>query len=149
MMSENTITRRAALRSGTLAALAAGLLGAAPTAPTVEAAPASEPSPRVVVVYVDDLAAESRRLAEMARDTQAAMITAGQDLKARLGADAYQLVVAYMEGPFTDHAVAYHDLIIAEIIRHTPALAPTIRLAWQHAIDGSWEDAGVCCTGEA
>ena len=38
------------------------------------------------------------------------------------------------------------DLHVAELCRHLPGLAPTIRVMWMHVIDERTEQVGRCCT---
>jgi hypothetical protein len=138
------ITRRSALRTGGLAALAAGLLGSAGTG-TAAAQPASA-APLVVgtTTNIDDLVAES--LAHLARSNAActAVDDVEEALKATLSPEQLAL--------FTDYEHAAHhsewaaeQMYVAELARHLPGLAPMVWAMWHHVIEG---EIGVCCLPE-
>jgi hypothetical protein len=127
-------TRRSALT----AAVAAGLATAMPiatTPPAVAAAPAV-----ATVVYADDVAAESRRiLAEYSEARNRARALYDQ-LAATLSPEQMTLLREYSDEE-TASFMILEDVRVANVARHLPGLAPTLRMLWLH-VDLSTE----CCT---
>src|SRR4051812_43713652 len=106
-MSNTTVTRRAALRSGGLAAIAAGLLGTGKPEPVAAA-------PQTVVINADDLAAECQRLYAEMLAAQAAHVALEQPIEAALG---FEEMSAYADIG-TTHTVAREQWIVSELVRH-------------------------------
>jgi hypothetical protein len=148
-MSDTTISRRYALRTGTLSALGVGLMAAAGAAP-VAAEPASPTAtpPLARVVNFPELAAESRRLAALCHETQQATGPASEALKAQIGEEHYRLAMAYMEGPHDQQRDVWHDLVVAELMRHLPGVAPAIGVVWLHIMESGYDEHGRCCVDE-
>ena len=122
-MSDTTLTRRSALRTGGLAAIMAGLLG------TSTAAPASAQPARslATVVHTDDLAAECRRLSAMLSPEQATLLRRFSDAT-------------------SNGQTLCEEWQAAELARHLPGLAPAIRMVWTHTIGVAYQTPGGCCT---
>jgi hypothetical protein len=140
----DSITRRNALRTGGLAAIAAGLIGTT-TTPPVDAQPASTPPALATVVNVADMSAECKRLSEALHASMLASCDEQDRMKELMSPEAYKLAIGYVEGIEARHNGLWLDLMIAELIRHLPGVAPAIRMAVRHIYDGYYEDRGVCC----
>ncbi len=107
----------------------------------------SDASDSVTVPALDTLAADSRRAlaeyeiaraaANAAGDAAVAAIRAGHPDAARLHQEAIEL-----EGA-ANHAWA--DVLAAEVARHMPAMAPTVRLLWVHMLGARNDRLAVCC----
>ena len=142
MSTEPTITRRSALRTGGLAAVMAGLMGAG----TVSAAPmASELAARTVVVHVDDLAEECRHLNALYREKMDDHFDALGRFKATLTDEQFALFGRLIDS-LGDSFVAEMGWQVAEIARHLPGLALAIRLVYEHTIVRTYDTPGECCT---
>ena len=140
-MNENTITRRSALTAGTLAALAAGLLGTTGARPAAAVEPTPAPLTVGTVTNVDDLAAEVRWRAEHVHGLYVAQEEAGAALKAMLTPEQARLFTAYEEAAISANLETW-DLYVAELGRHLPGLAPAIRAIWLHIAESRH---GRCC----
>jgi hypothetical protein len=132
---------------GALAALAAGLPG---TTGTTTIAAAEPPSPAGLpvlptVVTEADLAAESRRLVARVLAAQRARVEAEDRLADAIGPDAYELVRQHIEGPVSVQQELWVDLVLAEVARYLPGMAPALRVVVHHVYQGILADCGVCC----
>jgi hypothetical protein len=139
----STVTRRTALQTGTLAAIAAGLLGTTTTPPaSAEPAPVSDlvtalcagakPAPD------DDFAAwlaeweQANTITKEKRDAAveriAAFVPEDQRYELVTGVDALEEVLH-------DSTSLSHALYCELMFRHLPGLAPVLRLVWAHVMD--------------
>jgi hypothetical protein len=134
------ISRRRAIGAGTIAAIAAGLLGTT----TAEALTPANPTLATVVNF-EQLAEESRRLSALCQEMQQATGPASEALMARIGREHYDLALKYMEGPHDNQRDVWHDLVVAELMRHLPGLAPAIGVVWLHIMTNNYNDHGYCC----
>jgi hypothetical protein len=139
-----TITRRRAIGAGTLF-LGAGLLGTGTT--TAESSPPANPTLATVVNF-PELIDESQRLSKLCQEMQQATGPASAALKAQIGEEHYRLAMQYMEGPHDTQRDVWHDLVVAELMRHLPGLAPAIGVVWLHIVTNNYADHGNCCVGE-
>lgn len=136
-MAADRTTRRQALRTGALAAIAASLL---PSTSTAEA-----PGPLLSqAVNAEALAAECRRLQAKAEAAQSVEIAIEQQIDEAVGWD---LMNAYTVANLTASSL-HKEWLIAELARHLPGLAPTIRMLVSHIGETSWSKPGACCTVE-
>jgi hypothetical protein len=140
-----SITRRSAIRTTGLAAIAAGLLGAT----RIEAASAL---PLIVgtVSNMDDLAAEVALYVKRGNAAWSAEDDAEAALSATLSPEQHVLFRAYADAR-NDRETAHENLYISEIARHLPGLAPAIWAIWFHMTE-SGGGTGQCClpeTGDA
>lgn len=131
------LSRRAALRSGGLAALVAGLIGSAAT-------PAHASGRDVVVVNGDDLAATSIHVLAHHADEQAATETARERLWASLTAEQRRQLLVIEELKLNE-TNAWIEVIVSELGRHFPGIAPAVPLVWEHLLEQPVSDIGVCC----
>ena len=145
-MSETTITRRAALTTGTLTALGVGLLAAAGARPEpVAAEPLAVPTVLPTVVCPDDLAADCRALLAQLREEEAAYWAAVRDLEATLS-PAQAKLWSTLSDATSDKDCTVHEWISAEMARHAPGLSTVIRLLWLHVIAEGTDCRSFCCT---
>ena len=107
------------------------------TADAPEAATVPEPADPLVRITLELLA--EARAADRRRDA------ADEALKAHLPARAGRAYRAAVDA-IDDARGAWADVHVAELARHLPGLAPTIRLLWAHVIDERPERIGACCT---
>ena len=99
----------------------------------------------MLVVHVDDLAAESRRLLA---ESQAAAATAAEleeRLRETLSPEQRKLFIQFHDAQ-GDAAITEATRHVAEIARHLPGVAPVIRMLFEHAIGEYLYDVGACCT---
>lgn len=139
--NRTTFSRRTALKSGGIAALIAGLAGAAPA---VSAAPELQ----ATVVNPADLAAECRRLYAETEARAAEERAADDALSATLTTEQKRLLNTLLDRA-TTRMVAEADYRIAEIARHLPGVAPAIALLSNHTIEVSYDLPGRCCAPAA
>jgi len=138
-MQNTNVTRRNAIRTGGLAALVAGLMGTAGTAPTSAAAEA--PAPDLVAV----LCAEPTPVADAEFSEWVAVWTEEHaDVKHKYDA-AHDALAAFVPadrrfelvGKLSDLAGDLAALSVSRdrelLFRHLPGLAPMLRLVWEHA----------------
>lgn len=123
--NRTTVTRRRAL----FATAAASIAAAAISAPVATAQ--TLPQFATVVNY-EDLAEDCRMLAVR--------------LKQTMDAVAFPAPGADLDDLFCDHTEAWVDVLVAELCRHMPGIAPAIRATMTHIYEGRHEDIGVCCT---
>ena len=145
-MDRTTMSRRNALRTGGLAAIAASLLGTADATPAVAAAPLPSAAASPVLGTVTDtahLVAESTRLAYVCRETMTKLGVAGDALPAWLTEDEEDLFRAY-DDAMSEHYSATLDLYLAELYRHFPGLAPALSRVAEHIQEG-FNVVGACC----
>ncbi len=83
------------------------------------------------------------RLAEL-RTLQAERERCERVLKEHLSPVAAGLYNAVSDAHVNEH-VAGADVHVAELCRHLPGMAPTIRLLWAHVIDIRLDRIGACC----
>lgn len=133
------VTRRRLIRTGGLAAIAAGLLGT--TAPAA-AAPLQIPTTLTTVVHTDDLAKECQRLYAEMRAAQSAEGDLGRPIQDAVG---YDVMSEYTTASVV-HWVTREELLFAELARHLPGLAPTIRMLQSHIDSVAYAAPGACCT---
>ena len=76
---------------------------------------------------------------------QGEAIAAGEALQAQIGREACDLVMKYVVGPHDTQRDVWHALMIAELMRHLPGLAPAIGVVWRHIMETSYDDVGRCC----
>jgi hypothetical protein len=136
----STVTRRTALQAGTLAAIAAGRLGA-----TTPPAVAAEPAPLVLGTVTDTapLVADSMRLARLCRETLLQAADAGEDLGDTFTPEQDALFRAYDDALGAHHSATI-ALYLAEFYRHVPGLAPALFAVGQHIQEG-FNAVGACC----
>ena len=136
--NRTTITRRSALRSGGIAAIAAGLLGTA--------APAFASLPQLAtVVNAEDLAQVCRDLAaehRAARDREGAL---HDKLRATWTPEQRSLMIEAADAN-TAAWCAELNWRIVEIARHLPGLAPAILMLSQHFDHLAYSAPSECCT---
>jgi len=160
--TDRTITRRHVLRTGGLAAIMAGLLGTTGTTTTTPAAamaaagvvvvgaePIALPTAHAVrVVNYPDLSNDVRAAIEAyeAADTKERAACAA--LEARLGRDLYMEVMRFVEGPYNERHDAFEDLVLAEMERHLPMVAPVLYMVRQHIYEAHRDHWGRCCVPE-
>lgn len=143
-MSESkrtTFTRRTALRSGGLAAIAAGLMGGN----AVAASHANQPHALAPLVNYGDLAAESRRLNDAVRVAHEALLEADARLRAEIGHDAAWKASQRTDDAYAHEIELFHDFMFAELCRHLPGVAPALRVIRMHVFEQRESEAGVCC----
>jgi len=143
---DRTITRRHALRTGTLF-LGAGLLGNATTA-AATAEPIAIPSTLAAVVNYHDLTADCERLVAQLRGEEDAYWAAADVLRATLSPEQVKLYTAFSDAQ-SDRAATYHEWVNAETARHLPAFSGVIRLLWFHIIAEPTSALSSCCTPDA
>ena len=88
---------------------------------------------------------ETRRAIVVYEAARATANAAEAAFKAAVGPDVYaqHVEVGELEGG----AHLEHDmLLVAELCRHLPAMAPAIRVLWMHVLDARTDRVGVCCT---
>lgn len=128
------VSRRRALTAG------AALAGLAALTPTVAAQPAPEPT--VTVVHMDDLAAMCQRLHDELLASQEEENQIEDEITDRVGPavrDAYVNAV-------NRYWITHQEWIAAELARHLPGLAPTLRMLQDHIIMRAYQHPGACCT---
>jgi hypothetical protein len=136
------ISRRSALRTGGIAAIVAGLIGTAGTAPV---AATDQPVVLARVVNADDIRAEGGRLlADM--EAQRAEYEALQDALYATLTPAQAALCGKMMDAFGGHHSRYSEWVSVEMARHMPGLAGVMRLLWAHAVAEPNADMGACCT---
>src|SRR4051794_20290041 len=118
---DQTLSRRSASRTGTIAAIAASLLGT-PTTTTVAAEPPVPTPALATVANADDLAAECKRLADALHAAASACCDEQDRLKAAISPDAYRPAIDYVEGIESRRHELWLDLVVAELIRHLPGM---------------------------
>ena len=129
-MNDQTVTRRAALRTGGLAAIAASLLGTTTTAPSV-AAQTPPPLPWLGSISAPDLAnmtAESQRLHDLCRETLIEAARLNQQLSATLTPEQDAL----SDVALGEHYGATLNWYMSELRRHLPGIAPALLAVWEH-----------------
>lgn len=145
-MTAEPISRRSAIRTSGLAAIAAGLLS---SAGTVKPA-AAQPAPLTVTISLADGTppvdaawyAEWRKARDEASNAVTAAAIAIID---RLGDDGAQLVNTY-EDAVTQVFTMESDLAIEKMAVHLPGLAGALRLLHQHIYEaGAYERVMGCC----
>jgi hypothetical protein len=151
------ISRRSALRAGTLATLAAGLLGAAGTTPTSAA-----PAPGAITLE-QILAASSAATRERLAAASLAVLDRYDEipwrspdfysedderLKAGISGEMYELHAAMMRD-IERKTEMFSEWQVAELVRHLPMLSPILTAGWEHIGNMQFTDAGVCCLGGA
>jgi hypothetical protein len=134
------LSRRRALKTGSLAAIAAGLIGAGSPQAT-EAAPA----PLALAAPIDTagLQADSYRHQEIVAETFQNLIVAEHAIRGTLSPAQLQVFNTY-ENALSGHYLTAWDMYVAEIARHLPGFAPAINALWQH-IGGPDGIPGECC----
>ena len=93
----------------------------------------------------DPLARASLELLAEYRTAANARAEAERELGRHLSPAATELW-RQLSDAYVDANGAANDLHVAELARHLPGLAPTIRLLWAHVIDCRFENVGRCCT---
>lgn len=143
---DRTITRRRAIGTGTLF-LGAGILSAAGSRPAPLAAePIAVPTvPAVRVVSYPDLTADVRACVEAYHAADAKERAAAETLEAHLGRDLYLKAMRFVEGPYNERQDAWEDLMLAEMERHLPGVAPVLHMVRQHILEAGRADWGTCC----
>src|SRR5688572_22846186 len=143
---DRTITRRSALATGTLF-LGAGLMAAAGTRPAPVAAEAVQ-TVAVTVVNFPDVLADLEESHEAWRAASRKMNEGFQRLRDQLDPASYSLVMSFIEGDFWLQVDTWNDLLIAEMVRHAPMLAPVIENLWAHVMEEHPNQIGQCCMPE-
>ncbi len=92
----------------------------------------------------DALAADSRRALARYQEAGAERSRAERALMEHLSPVAADLYRALSDAD-SEAQGASAELHVAELCRHLPGLAPTIRLLWAHVIDCRLDDVGACC----
>lgn len=131
------VSRRAALKSGGVAALAAGLLSVG--------APASAAPPPAADPHRADLAAESLATLAEYRAAESEHRAASAALLASLSPQQRELYLT-LEAAANERDAMRAMVTQREMARHLPGLSPALDLIWQHveAIDPlNWAR---CCT---
>ncbi len=140
--AQRTTTRRSLLQTGSIAAIAAGLLG---TTPPVAAQ--TPPAPQIVLGGLADesrLAAASIATAAESRAATAAYLEISDAFESMLTAD--QLAqFKKVESALEEMIVAGNEFDWAEVKRHLPGLAVTIDVLRLDGHIGWLDKAGVCC----
>lgn len=139
------VSRRSALRTGGLAAIAASLLGTT-TAPVAAQTPALAPLPwlgSVAAPGLADLTAECERLHDRCRETLHEAARLDRELDATLTPEQRDQSIA-ADNALGEHHSATIDWYIAEIGRHLPGIAPAIFAIWEHVRE-ELGSPGVCC----
>jgi hypothetical protein len=152
-MSDTTITRRSLIGTGTLTAIAAGLLGTAGTATTVAAAPDRAVFDLVAVLGREDTPRSEARFQEWLVEWRQEVATARQTfaeaeaaLSVYVPADRHHEVVNRFSDAYSDLLLTELELTRELVFRHVPGLEPVLRLLWQHAmltVRGNETDCGV------
>lgn len=139
VQNQNTTTRRRALQLGSIAAIAAGLMG---TAPAVQA---EAPAPMTIApVIYDDLGAGSRAALEELREV-------GEQYHALSKAFTGTFTPQQRELWFELESVMSHrdsldqDLKFLEVMRHFPGLAPALWAVYREHEIGWLNRIGTCC----
>jgi hypothetical protein len=134
------VTRRSAIRTGGLAALAAGLLGTTPA----EASALPPASPLIVgtTTSMVDLVDEVRGYIADDNVTYEAEEAAEGALRETLGPEQHALFETYGQAR-TDREYITEQMYIAELGRHLSGLAPALWAIWSHMTDGT--RTGECC----
>lgn len=96
------------------------------------------------VIGFESLTSESLRLSEKCVETLLASEAASRRLREQIGEEAWDLAMDYVEGAHDLHVDTYHELVIAELARHLPGLAPAIYAVWHHIVERT-RTAGECC----
>lgn len=135
------ISRRSAIRTGTLATLAAGLLGGTGTSTTVSAAPV----PEVVVINTDDLSAESRDHLAMYREAQDELAALELQLYSHLTEDQ-RVLYRRISDAHTAVDLAEEGMHLAELARHLAPISGLIRMLGEHVMLARRDAIGTCCT---
>lgn len=135
-----TVTRRSALRTTGLAALAASLLGTAPTT-----AAASTPQTLATVIDTGALAAHTDELLVRYHETVAAHLAATNAVADLLPRDQQHLLTD-LDDAIAERHGAWGEVVVAEMARHAPGLAPLLWMLWQHVMETRTADVGRCCT---
>lgn len=138
------LSRRSAIRTGGLAALAAGLLGAA----RAEASPVTPASPLIVgtTTNVDDLVEEVREYIEASNAAWSAQESLKGDLVEMLGPKQQEAFDAF-ERARDEADWTTQEMYLAELARHLPGLAPALWGLWRHILDDG-RGLGKCCLPE-
>ncbi len=106
---------------------------------TVDTATATPP-----VAPTDPLARASLELLAALQEATRARADLERRFREHLSPAAVALDRELSDAISDEHGAA-NDLHVAELCRHLPGLAPTIRLLWAHVIDCRPHDVGACC----
>ena len=109
------------------------------TETTDQAATVAAPEP------TDPLARESLELLAALREATRARADLDRRFRHYLSPEAIPLERELSDAVVDEHGAA-NDLHVAELCRHLPGFAPTIRLLWAHVIDERPDRVGRCCT---
>jgi len=149
-MLDTTVPRRAALRTGGLAAVMAGLLGtpttvAAEPAPTIDLVSVlcAEETPQADTQFVEWLT-EWRAESALASRQHAAIVA---QIEAYVPAERRFELVGKLSDISSDRAVLESSLHRELAFRHLPGLAPVLRLVWMHALTTKLDELDACGYG--
>ena len=138
-MNDTTVSRRRALQTGTLATIAAGLLGTTTTASAQPSTAAplvvgTTTNMRALVADVEQHVTRSNAACERADMAENA-------LQVTLSAEQRALFETYDQARH-HRELESEELYLAEMARHLPGLAPAIWAMWDHVIQAKL---GECC----
>lgn len=140
------VSRRSAIRTGAIATLVSGLLGAAGTSEA--SATAQTTAPTVILVNYPGLAEASLAAAEKYARAMELHEAGASVLRQELGHETWWRVSQHMDGPFADILDAWNDVLLTELVRHSPAVAPLLAMLRDHISETSPGDWGRCCVPE-
>jgi hypothetical protein len=146
-MNRNEMDVNRQVPSSRRRAIGAGLLGTT-TATASPLPPVANPTLATTVVNYPDLIEHARASVAAYRQAADAERIANDALEAILGRETLLQVMKYVDGPFMDAREAWEDLVLAEIARHLPMIAPVLGLVWDHILETGATEHGRCCVDE-